>query len=130
MYSIEETDYGFRLVFGGSITKNEIWRCSKDLRDAIDSRGRSWSLLLDLREMAVLPQESRDAMVKIQRVSPGLGMMRLSVVLDDPVIRIQFQRIGQESGISHMERYMDASSLPNWEQIGLNWVRAGIDPNT
>ncbi|MBU0984121.1 MAG: hypothetical protein KKA42_09650 [candidate division Zixibacteria bacterium] len=55
-------------------------------------------------------------------------MIRSAVILRSPVTTAQFKRIAGETGIFRNERYIDASSLPDWEQIALDWVEKAIDP--
>jgi hypothetical protein len=42
---------------------------------------------------------------------------------------MQFRRIGKETGIYEWERYIDASSVADWEKIGIDWLSKGIDPD-
>jgi hypothetical protein len=41
---------------------------------------------------------------------------------------MQFKKIAKETGIDQWERYIDASSNPNWEDAGLNWIASSKEP--
>ena len=57
-------------------------------------------------------------------------MTRSVVILSDPVIRRQFEDLAKETGIYEWERYIDASTTPNWEKVGLDWLIHAYDPDT
>ena len=56
-------------------------------------------------------------------------MVRSAVILSSPVIAAQFRRIGGETGIGQWERYIDASTEPDWEEVGMNWLLHAIEPD-
>ena len=57
------------------------------------------------------------------------GLQHSAVILNDPIITIQFMRLGKQSGIYKYERFIDASNDAQWEMHADEWVRSGIDPN-
>ena len=43
----------------------------------------------------------------------------------DPTTRSLFKRLAKETGIYEWERYIDASSHPNWEEDAMKWIVSG-----
>lgn len=64
-----------------------------------------------------------------QKLFKQKGMTRSVVILNSPIVTVQFKRIAKETGIYNWERYLDASSTPDWEQKGRRWLTDGIDPD-
>jgi hypothetical protein len=50
------------------------------------------------------------------------GLERSVVILADAVTSMQFKRLAKQSGIDAFERYIDASTTPNFKEIGLDWL--------
>ena len=55
-------------------------------------------------------------------------MLRSVVIMDSLGIKLQFKRLSKESGIDEWERYIDSSSVNNWEELGLKWIKYSKDP--
>jgi hypothetical protein len=68
-------------------------------------------------------------MVEGQTLYKSKGMNRSAVVLANPVVTQQFKRLAQQSGIYSYERYIDASTVPDWTKTAVAWVREGVDPD-
>lgn len=34
-----------------------------------------------------------------------------------------------QTGIYEWERYIDSSSVSNWEKVGLEWIEMAVDPD-
>ncbi len=56
-------------------------------------------------------------------------MVRSVVIVDSALTKMQFQRIAKQTGIHAWERYIDASSITDWEKVGIDWINKGIDPD-
>lgn len=56
-------------------------------------------------------------------------MERSVVILESTIITMQFKNIAKETGIYQWERYLDASKVPNFEEVGKKWLINGIDPD-
>lgn len=57
------------------------------------------------------------------------GIQRNVVIVDCANIKIHFLRIAKQTGIYHWEKYVEASSNPDWEKVAFNWINQGIDPD-
>jgi len=128
MYRIEKAPYGFHLTFGGVIGAPEMKQWFDESRKVLQDAPAEFCVFVDMRTLVPLEAEAREIIEEGQRFYQQCGMQRSVVILNSPVTRIQFQSIAGESGIHHWERYISAASEPNWEQIALDWIERGIDP--
>jgi len=129
MYSIEKRCFGYRLMFGGFIKAEEMSRWVEESRAALEDAPPEFGVFVDMRSLKPLPVESRPVMEEGHKLYKGKGMVRSAVILNDLVTAMQFKRLAKESGIYAWERYIDAESNPEWEQVGLDWVLKGVDPD-
>ena len=53
------------------------------------------------------------------------GMERSAVILANATVTLQFKRIARETGIDAWERYVDASSVPDFETAAVDWITKG-----
>ncbi len=128
MYQIRRTEYGLHLTFSGHIQPEEIQQWLEDLQAQLPTLSGKFSVFVDMRHMILLPPDSQPAMRDGQNLAKQAGMVRSVVILADEVIALQFRRLAKQSGIIDGERYIDASTIPDWEQAGLDWILKGIDP--
>lgn len=130
MYKIEKTDYGIKFTFSGFVDEPEIQRWVQDVRESTKSLPKGFCLLMDMRGMQPLPREAWTIMEKAQARAIKAGMKRAVQVLDDPITIMQFKRFARHTGISDLERQIDASSVPDWEKAAMDWLLSGIDPDS
>jgi hypothetical protein len=128
MYKIESTEYGFRLVFGGLMTADEMASWLRDLDRAVGDPDEPFTVFVDMRTLVPLRADAQVLMIEGQQLCRERGMARSVVILANPATTQQFRRIAGESGILSQERYIDASSEPDWERVGLDWLLREIDP--
>ena len=130
MFSIETKDFGYKLVFEGFIESDEMndW-FSESKRIMGEPTNREFGVFVDMRKLYPLPPESRDIMEEGQKLYKAMGMVRSVVIVNNIVTQLQFIRIAKETGIYGWERYIDASSVSNWELVGLDWIIDGKDPD-
>jgi hypothetical protein len=128
MYKIETTAYGFRLTFGGLISKPEMERWVGDSQSALKSAPVSFGVLIDMRTLTPLSPDVRDVMQKGQALFKKAGMQRSCVVLESSILTYQFKEIAKQSGIYAFERYVSAST-PGWENLAVSWIRNAADPD-
>ena len=129
MYKIEEQDWGYRLSFGGIITPREMAQWLRESETILEHRQKEFFVFVDMRTLIPLDRESQEAMQEGQKLYRRSGMVRSVVILSSPVIAAQFRRIGGETGIGQWERYVDASTVSDWEEIGMNWLLHAVDPD-
>jgi len=129
MYLIEKTSYGVHLTFGEYIPKPELERWLAESKEVLKSMPEEFVVFVDMRELELLPPESRPIMIEGQQYYRAQGMQRSVVILKDKLTALQFKGIAKETGIYDWERYIDANTEPDWEQIGLDWVINAVDPD-
>lgn len=129
MYQIDNKSYGLHLTFSGYIPKDELEQWLLDSEELIRTLPGKFVVLIDMRDMELLPPESRPIMIKGQQFYRAHGMQRSVVILKDKITMLQFKGIAKETGIYEWERYIDANAEPNWNQIGLDWILNAVDPD-
>ena len=88
-----------------------------------------FSVLVDMRTLVPLDDGGKALMREGQQMYLEAGMDRSVVILENPVTLMQFKRIAHASGIYRWERYICSVDTPNWEQVALDWLMHGIDPD-
>lgn len=129
MYKIEKKDYGYRLTFGDFIQENEMSKWLDESRVALQTAPKSFGVFVDMRTLKPLPANAQKVMEEGQKLYKAIGMSRSVVILANVITKNQFKRIAQETGIYQWERYIDEASNPNWEKVGVDWIKNGIDPD-
>jgi hypothetical protein len=129
VYRIEPASYGLRLIFTGTMSFDEVERWSCDIDAALKRLPKSFGVFVDMRGLVPLLPEAHGALRQGQLYARHLGMQRSVVIVDSVAVADQFERIAREIRINACERYIDALSEPNWEQIGVDWIVDGIDPD-
>lgn len=129
MYKIEKTNFGFELKFSGFIKQDEMAKWCAESKNVLATHNGKFGVLVDMRELTPLPTESQEEMKKGQQLFKEKGMERSVVVFNNPVITLQFKRIGKETGIYAWERYIDASNNKEWEKTAVEWLKNGTDPD-
>ncbi len=125
MYKIERTDFGYKLTFGGLIRGEEMKEWLEESQQLLASAPSKFGVLVDMRQLEPLPPDAQPYMLEGQRAYKSSGMERSAVGLADRVITLQFMRIAKQTGIHEWERYVDASSEPDWEEVAMEWIDSG-----
>jgi hypothetical protein len=130
MHRIEATQYGYRLVLEGFLKREEVGQLLETMKKTIQpaEKGKSFPLLMDLRNSRAVPADARDLMKEAILFCKKVGMERNAVVLNSAIATLQARRLGKETGIDRWARYIDASSLPDWEKIAIDWLTGVKDP--
>lgn len=129
MYSITKMDYGYKLVFGNSITKEEMEKWVSESETALANAPAEFGVFVDMRTLKPLLPEVQEIMINGQAKYKKAGMVRSVVILNNPTVTLQFKRLAKESGIYEWERYIDASTITDWEVKGVAWVKDAKDPD-
>ncbi|MFH2020302.1 MAG: hypothetical protein ABIJ34_02745 [archaeon] len=129
MYKIEKTDYGYKLIFGDFMQKEELEKWVSDSKSTLLKQTGKFSVLIDMRTLKPLPADAQPVMQEGQKLYKTKGMERSCVILANSIITLQFQRIAKETGIYAFERYIDASKNANWLDKALRWLKNAEDPD-
>ena len=129
MYSIERQLWGFKLTFADTISNDEMQKWVIASQHALSRVSGNFGILVDMRSSKRLASQVEDTMIEGEQLYRRAGMVRSVVILNSMALTLQCRRLAQDSGIYERERYIDASSTTNWEQVGIDWLTKGIDPD-
>ncbi len=129
MYKIDKKDYGYLLTFSGIIDNEEMKKWVEDSKKALMGAPSSFGVVVDMRDLKPLSDETKKTMESGQKLYKEKGMARSAVILSSAILTLQFKRIAQESGIYQWERYINASKVTDWEKKAVDWVKNEIDPD-
>jgi hypothetical protein len=129
MIKTEKKLFGYHFTFSGYIQKDEMDKWVKDSEKILNGQTGKFGVLADLRTIKPLPPDAQESMKVGQKLYKSKGLQRSVVVLNDSITTMQFKRIAKETGIYEWERYIDASKTINWEQVGIDWIKDGKDPD-
>jgi hypothetical protein len=129
MYKIEKKDYGVKLTFGGTMSAGEMKKWQEESKKTIATLGNDFGVLIDMRTLNAIDQETQVIMGEGQRLYKEKGMKRSAVILNSPTTTLQFKKIARQSGIASFERYIDASTNSNWELSSISWLKDNKDPD-
>jgi hypothetical protein len=129
MYKIERTNIGFKLTFGGTVSKEDLEPWFEESKKALNRCKKPFGVIVDMRNLQLLSPDVQAEIVKGQTLYRDSGLERSAVILSDPIVTIQFMRLAKKSGVYRNERFIDASSDAQWEKHAEDWVKSGIDPD-
>ena len=129
MYRIERRDFGYKLTFRGYIERKEMQMWLEDSRKELENAVGGFGIFVDMRKLDLLPYESQKLMEEGQKLYRKMGMERSVVILNNFSTTLQFRRIAKETGIYDNERYIDAACNPDWEGLGIGWLRGAVEPS-
>ena len=129
MYRIEKKPFGYKLTFGDFIDAEEMKKWCEEAKSTLQLHSGPSNVFVDMRSLKPLPAEAQPLIEEGQKAFKEKGMERSVVVLANSLLTMQFKRIAKETGIYEWERYLDSSGVENWEQVGLDWIQKGIDPD-
>ena len=128
MYSITQTDYGYKWTFSGELQKEEMAGWLEESERILAKQEGSFSVFVDMQSMQPASQVVQKFFQRGQILYGKRGMVRSVVILSNPALSMQFKRIAVQSGIYEGERYIDSSTNADWEEVGLGWVVDALEP--
>ncbi len=129
MYKIEKTSFGFQITFSDFIQKKEMIKWLEESKKVLTTNSNSFYVLIDMRQMKLIPIESQKYIQEGQKLYKQKGMVRSAVILSNSLLKMQFERIAKETKIYDYERYIDAETNLNWKQVALDWLIKGKEPD-
>lgn len=129
MFKVERTSYGIKMTLAGFIEKEESIEWLAEVKRVVKAIPLGFNAFVDMRELKPLPAESQPATKEVHKFCKENGGVRSVVILDSAVTTMQFKHLAKETGIYDVERYIDASSNPNWEEVALLWLNNAVDPD-
>jgi len=130
MYKIEKRPSGYILTFSGQIDAIEMQRWFDDSkRNLALETSSSFGVIINMKDLQPLKPDAVAIMKNGQKLYKDKGMKRSAVILNSAEICNQFKNIAIQTGIFTMEKYIDASTIPNPVDFAIAWVKDGIDPD-
>lgn len=128
MYQIHETPYGIHVVFDGFLQKPEMESWRDEVLQTMNEHRGEFGALADLRAAKAFPADAQQVLFEAILKLRDRGMNRQAVIVASPITKIQATRMAKHLGMYEVVRFLDASAVENWEELGVNWVAKGIDP--
>jgi hypothetical protein len=129
MYAIEKQPYGYRITFAGFIKGDEMSQWLEEAEQHLARQRGPFGVVVDMRDLKPLASDAQQALQTGQRKFKAGGMERSAVILQNPIITLQFKRVAHETGIDAWERYIDSSKIADFEAKATAWVRSGSEPD-
>ena len=125
MWKIERDEIAglmvFKFTFSGFIKKEEMQEWVDESKKELRTAPKEFGIYVDMRGLKPLPHDAQELMQVGQSLYREKGMLRSSVLVDKIVTKMQFERIGQETGIDKKERYFSAEE-PDYEASMEKWL--------
>ncbi|MCB1144087.1 MAG: methyl-accepting chemotaxis protein [Leptospiraceae bacterium] len=130
MYTIELTNFGFRIILSGSLTPDELDRWISDSEARVkENTLQNFHVFLDLKEISNLDESLIKHIERFQRVFRSKGMIRSAIIVNSFQNKKILQKIFKKSQFAKFNRIIDSNKNPYWEEGALNWLIREIDPN-
>jgi len=129
MYAIDNTAFGYRMTFVGTVDLDEFQSWLADSNRQIASASMRFGVLIDVRSLEPLSPRCQDILARGQQALRGHGMQRSAVVASKGYVARQLRMIARASGISENQRYWDAVARTNWEAEALAWIVYADEPS-
>ena len=92
MYKIQKETFGYRLTFGGFISTEEMKQWLEDCTNELINSPKEFVVFVDMRDLKPLEQEAQAYMTKGQILFKEKGMIRSVVVVEKPIVNLQFKK--------------------------------------
>jgi hypothetical protein len=129
MINLEETSYGYKIVFEGFAQRDDVARLAQSLGQQLAERDQPFGCLVDLRQSRAIPADAQTDLMQAIGYTTQYGMERCAVAVASAIAKIQAMRIAKETGIYETTRFIDASADGRWEKSALDWIEKGKDPD-
>jgi len=128
MYEIKKSKLGeylaYNLTFDGYMNPTEMQAWYDDAKHELVSSPKEFVVKVDMRHLSPLCPESQVIMQKGQTLYRDSGMARSAVLLNNDLLRYQFEQIARNSGIFKWERYYSNSDSGSGEAMN-DWLLDG-----
>lgn len=128
MYEIIAKERYIVLRFSGFVGEQEMRAWLSETQSAMATSEPAPFVMVDLRQMSVLPKAAMPLMEQAQRAANKSGLVRSVIIVKSAIIQMQFERMAKTTGIHEKERYISAETNPNWEKEAEAWLLAGVEP--
>lgn len=125
----EATSYGYRSVLTDPVSIEESIAWAADVRRAVGTR-TSFGQIIDMRglERLALGPRQEEIIQESMRFVMERGLTRSAAIVSSKQIALKIKQLAFGTAVYEWERYIDGSD-PECQQIALDWVERGIDPD-
>lgn len=125
----ESTGYGYRSVFTDPVTPEDLRAWAEEVRRVVGER-RSFAQIIDVQGRQRLSgcPEQEEIIQESMRFVKEHGLRRSAVIVSTREVALKIKQLAFGTAIYEWERYIDGSD-PRCQQIALDWVERGIDPD-
>jgi hypothetical protein len=128
LHSLEQTDFGVKVVVQGTLDEAEVSVLKAEFAIMVAEQSGPFSLLVDATELVPPKESSLTLLQDCEELALSGGMQRMAIILKSPVLKAQVKQVGHHSGTVNVTQYVDALRTPNFEQVALAWVVDGVEP--
>jgi len=128
MFELNKHKNQISATFTGRLTAKSVLEWSLTARDSAGEVSPGFTVLIDLTNVDSMEPEAASVMLETQSNAQLLGVGRSIVVFRSSIIRLQYERISNATGINSTERYLSADKTPNWRDVAEAWLQEGIEP--
>lgn len=129
IYKIERARYGIRVTFDGMMEEDTAKEFAKEFMRLLAGINGSIGILIDLRKGMPISAGSQAALNECYREVVKKGLIRSANIVSSTVMKMQMMRRAKELGTYDKARYIDSSGNDRCEQVALDWIEKGIDPD-
>jgi hypothetical protein len=129
MYQVQKTVFGSRITMAGTFSEEEAHQFSAELAQLRAATPGPRCCILDIRTL--VPPESKvvDLITEALGLASDSGLRRAAIIVNSPVIKGQAIQVAFRAKAVDACRYFDASKIENWEELSLDWVVNGVEPD-
>jgi hypothetical protein len=130
MYKIERKHYGLHVTMGGLYSPDEISIYVKEKERLIAEIDGHFSLLIDLRS-AIPPDHADETLLQESQAKlKSWGLQRMAIIVKSPIVGTQARQIAISAAVKEQTRIINASKVPDWEEVALDWILYGKEPDS
>lgn len=129
VYTIEKTRYGIRLSFDGMMTEEIAKNFAKEFMEVLNSTTGEIGILMELSKGKPMPPGAQAAVNECYQAVLQRGLTRSANIVASALMKAQMTRRAREFGTYSRTRYIDATAEADPEQVALDWLERGIDPD-
>ena len=129
VYTIEKKPYGIKLSFDGMMDEEIAKNFAKEFMQVLNSIKGEIGILIDLSKGKPMPPAAQAAVNDCYKAVVQKGLTRSANIVSSAIMKTQMTRRAKEFGTYNKARYIESTTKANAEQIALDWIEKGIDPD-
>jgi hypothetical protein len=131
MYRIIKHTFGFELVFGDTLSADEMKQWRQEAVRSLVGAPKSFGILVDMHTLrrSELDAETQEALAEGLDLFKRSGTLRSCIILDSAPITAQYRRRARESRVYYFERYINAAVEPLWRRKAVGWLENQVEPD-